>query len=313
MTLSISVIVPTHDRPEGLAATVGSLLRQTRLPDELVLINDGQMGLDASLQTRAAAAGVKCLTERRAVASAAASRNRGLELASGDIAVLLDDDVEAPPDFLARLEMLYQADRQQQVAGICGHYLDPSPPRLARRVWQAIAAALAENRWAPRVSAARYLRLPWPLAGRLRPTWRLVGGVMSLPRRIYTCYRFTEAFGGYSLAEDTELSFRIGASEALFFAPELGVVHRKAETGRPAPYRHGRMYAANMLSIAQTSVQGGVGTWLLLGYHLVGMIVLASVWSLLSWRRHNLKLAAGIATELASQLHRAARRLLCGC
>ncbi|MCJ7544557.1 MAG: glycosyltransferase family 2 protein, partial [Phycisphaerae bacterium] len=199
MTLRVSVIVPSHDRPEGLAAAVESLLHQTHLPDELIVINDGQADIDASLQARAAAAGVKFLTERRSVPSAAASRNRGLELAGGDVAVLLDDDVEAPPDFLARLESLYEADRQQQVSGICGQYVEPTPPGLPRRVWEAIAGALAENRWAPRVSAARYLRLPPGLLGRVRPAWRLVGGVMSLRRRVYQRYRFTEAFAGYSL------------------------------------------------------------------------------------------------------------------
>jgi glycosyltransferase involved in cell wall biosynthesis len=313
MTLRISVIVPTHDRPDGLAAAVESLLRQTRLPDELIVINDGQADLDASLAARAIQAGVKFLTERRAVASAAASRNRGLELASGDVAVLLDDDVEAPREFLSRLESLYQADQREQVAGICGYYVEPQPPRIPRRVWEAIAAAFAENRWAPRLSAARYVRLPGALARRLRPTWRLVGGVMSLRRRVYATARFTEAFGGYSLAEDTELSFRLGTREALFFAPQLGVLHRKAATGRPDPYRRGRMYAANMLSIARTSVQGGAGTWLLLGYHLVGMIVLASVWALLSRRGHNLQLARGIAAELFGQCRQATGRFLCGC
>jgi hypothetical protein len=230
--------------------------------------------------------------------------------------------VEAPPDFLSGLEALYEADRQGIVAGIGGRYVEP-PPRWTQHVWQVLAAALAENRWAPRVSLARYVRLPPPLAGRLRPTWRLVGGVMSLRRRIYATHRFTEAFAGYGLAEDTELSFRLGAMEALFLAPELTVLHRKAATGRPDPYCRGRTYVANMLYIARSSVQGGAGTWLLLGYHLAGMILLASVWSLLSWRRHNLRLARGMVAELWSRLgrachgvalaSRAARRLLCGC
>jgi len=52
---------------------------------------------------------------------------------------------------------------------------------------------------------------------------------------------------------------------------------------------------------------------LLLGYHLAGMIFLASTWALLSWRPHNLHLAAGMAVELANQAGRAARRVLCGC
>ncbi len=315
MTISISVIVPTHDRPVELAATVDALLRQTHLPSELIIVNDGTSELDPSLARKVRSAGVKFLDHHRDVPSSAGSRNCGLELASGDVAVLLDDDVEAPPDFLFHLKALYEADRQGLVAGIGGRYVEPQPPRWTQRVWEILAAALAENRWAPRVSLARYVRLPAPLASRLRPAWRLVGGVMSLRRRVYAAQRFTEAFAGYGLAEDTELSFRLGATEAIFLAPELTVLHRKAATGRPDPYRRGRTYVAHMLYIARRSVQKGAGTWLLLGYHLVGMILLASVWSLLSWRRHNLRLAGGMAAELfnLSCLGRAARRLLCGC
>jgi GT2 family glycosyltransferase len=313
MTLSISVIVPTHDRPAELAAAIDALLRQSRLPDELIVVNDGIVPLEPSLAPKVRSAGVKFIDHRRDVPSSAASRNRGLELASGHVAVLLDDDVEVPLDFLSRLEALYEADPQGIVAGIGGRYVEPQPPSLPRRMWQALAVALAENRWAPRVSLARYVRLPPPLTGWLRPTWRLVGGVMSLRRRVYATHRFTETFAGYGLAEDTELSFRLGATEALFLAPELAVLHRKAATGRPDPYQRGRTYVAHMLYIARHSVQGGAGTWLLLGYHLAGMILLASVWSLLSWRRHNLLLAGGMAAEICCRMGRAARRLLCGC
>jgi glycosyltransferase involved in cell wall biosynthesis len=311
--LRISVIVPTHDRPAELAAAVDSLLRQTRKPDELIVVNDGTAQVGTALARRVRAAGVKFINRRRDVPSSAASRNCGLELAGGDVAVLLDDDVEAPSDFLKRLESLYQADSQAIVAGICGRYVDPQPPPWTQRLWVALAAALAENRWAPRVSLARYVRLSHPLAERLQPAWRFVGGIMSLRREIYKEYKFTEAFSGYGLAEDTELSFRLGAERALFLAPELTVLHHKAAGGRPDPYRRGRMYVAHMLYIARHSVQQGAGTWLLLGYHLVGMILLASAWSLLSWRRHNLQLACGMAAELCTQIGRAAWRALCGC
>jgi len=312
VAMTISVILPTHDRPEGLAQTVESILRQTRLPDELIVVNDGQAEIDQALPAKAEAAGVRFIYRRRSPPSSAASRNCALELATGDIAMLLDDDIVAPGDLLARLEALYAADTGGVVGGICGRYVEQGPTPLPSRVWQAIAAGLAENRWAPRVSAGRYASLPPALRGRLVPTWRLVGGAASLRRRVYEQYRFTEAFGGYSLGEDTEMSFRIGAREALFAAPELTILHVKAPEGRPANYQRGRCYVANMLYIARNSVQRGVGTWLLLGYHLAGMIALAAVWSLLSLRRGNLRLAGGMAAELLAAVRGWVGRQLCG-
>ncbi len=313
MAMSITVIVPTHDRPDALKRTVESVLAQSRLPDEMIVINDGAEEIDAGLARDVEAAGVRFVDCRRGPPSSAASRNCGLELAGGDVAAMLDDDVVASADFLARLEELYEADAERIVGGICARYVEPARPRLPRRVWQLLAAALAENRWAPRVSAARYAKLPRALRGRLEPTWRFVGGAASLRRRVYQQYRFTEAFGGYSLGEDTELSFRIGAREALFCAPELTVEHVQAAGGRPENYTRGRSYAANMFHIARNATPGGAGTWMLLGYHLAGIIVLAILYSLVGWRRRNLRLAAGLAAGLMSELRASAGRQLCGC
>ena len=136
---------------------------------------------------------------------------------------------------------------------------------------------------------------------------------MSLRRKLYRRYRFTEAFGGYSLAEDTELSFRIGATEALFFAPELAVLHRKAATGRPDPYRRGRMYVANMLAIAPRQRAGWGGHLAAAGLSpdrddRAGVGVVAA-----ELAPAQPPLAGGMAAELGTRLARAAGRLLCGC
>jgi glycosyltransferase involved in cell wall biosynthesis len=311
MALTISVIVPTHDRPQSLAKAIESILAQSRRPDELIVVNDGTQKLPDEIE-RVAAAAVPFRCIRRKEASSSASRNAGLAAAFGNVAVMIDDDMVPAADYLSRLAALYEADSAGAVGGIGAVYTLPSPPPLAQRVWDAVAAALAENRWATRRCAARGVSLPPGLRGRLLPARRLPGGAISLRRRVYAAYRFTEAFGGYSLGEDTEFSFRLGRTEALFVAPELVIRHKMPAAGRPEPYLRGRTYAANMLHIARHSVDGGAGTWLLLLYHLVGMALLAAAWGALSLRKKNLRLAAGIAEELARQGAGALRRLWCG-
>ena len=37
---SVSVIIPTRDRPEMLACALESVLGQSSLPDEIVIVND---------------------------------------------------------------------------------------------------------------------------------------------------------------------------------------------------------------------------------------------------------------------------------
>ena len=42
MTLTTSVILPTHDRPQHLRQAMESLLIQSRLPDEVIIVSDGE-------------------------------------------------------------------------------------------------------------------------------------------------------------------------------------------------------------------------------------------------------------------------------
>ena len=39
--LKISLIIPTYNRPDELTVALRSVLEQTRLPDELVIVDDG--------------------------------------------------------------------------------------------------------------------------------------------------------------------------------------------------------------------------------------------------------------------------------
>jgi len=311
MPARISGIISTHDRPAALARTVECVLNQQLRPAELIVVNDGQDELPPEIGRDAEAAGVRFRAIRQAFASLPASRNRGLDVADGEIVVLLDDDVLLPPGYLADLAELYAADEAGAVACIGGRPIeaDASP---AKRLWDALAGVFAENRWAPRRCRARYTYLPARLAGRLRPAFRLSGGLISLRGQIARTARFREAFKGYALGEDTEFSFRLTQSAAMYVAPSLVAKHVAGEGGRPDLRRRGRMYAANMLAIRRLSVEPGAGTALLLGYHLAGMVLLSALWGLLGAPSRPGRFAAGLLAQLADEGRAGLRRIWCG-
>ncbi len=102
----ISVIIPVLDDPAGVRDTVESLLAQTHPPEpwEIVVVDNG-----SSDDTLAVARGyerhhpgrVRVVCEHRTGSYAA--RNRGIEVASGEILCFIDADMRAPPSFLAEL------------------------------------------------------------------------------------------------------------------------------------------------------------------------------------------------------------------
>jgi len=315
MSLSVSIIVPTHDRPEELRRAVASILAQTHLPAELIVVNDGEQDIPAQLAEQARAAGVAFRCERRSPASATASRNLGLSLARGDVIVLGEDDVTYPPDFLHRLVGLYEADPGSpgRIGGIGVRVVEPEQQRFTRRVWDALIRLTAHGRFTPRRWAARYVPLPARLRAQLAPAPFVSAGAMSL-RRSAAAHRFEEAFGGYSYAEDIEYSYRVGRQVALFMAPGLAIHHEPAPTGRPDMRTIGRLYVANLLHTIRKSADPGVGTWLLVGYNFASRILLqATVGAVGKRRRQMLAMAAGMSGELVRRAGAALRTMLCGC
>ncbi|HEY3288296.1 MAG TPA: glycosyltransferase [Gemmatimonadaceae bacterium] len=92
MTPRVTVLVPSYRRPASLARCLASLAAQTRLPDEVVV---GVRAGDVETMRVAETAGATGLPVRIAATSEAgvvASMQCALDLASGDIIALTDDD-----------------------------------------------------------------------------------------------------------------------------------------------------------------------------------------------------------------------------
>lgn len=103
--MNISVCIATCQRPERLRALLGDLARQSRLPREVVVVdNDGAGSARTVVEdARAAGAAYPIRYEILARKNVSLARNRTVELAGGDWLAFIDDDERAPPDWLDRL------------------------------------------------------------------------------------------------------------------------------------------------------------------------------------------------------------------
>lgn len=92
-----SVIIPTHERPAMLAEAVASVLGQTLVDWELIVVDDGS---PTKPELRADPR-IRMLTNAES-RGPAASRNRGIEVATGHFLAFLDDDDVWVPQRLER-------------------------------------------------------------------------------------------------------------------------------------------------------------------------------------------------------------------
>jgi glycosyltransferase involved in cell wall biosynthesis len=94
------VVVPTRDRAGYLEVTLDSLADQTLdEPYEVICVDDGSRDQTAAVIERA---GVRTIRHERP-RGANAARNAGIRAAGADLVALVDDDVRAPPGWLAAL------------------------------------------------------------------------------------------------------------------------------------------------------------------------------------------------------------------
>lgn len=119
--IDVSVIIPTYNRCSHLRDCLSALSRQTSGPREVIVIDDGST--DGTPRLLAELAAGKSLpfalkTVRQENSGPAAARNRGLELAAGNLIAFLGDDMIPEPGWL---EKHISAHRQRGLScAVCG-------------------------------------------------------------------------------------------------------------------------------------------------------------------------------------------------
>lgn len=109
----VSVVICTRDRPDALARCLNSFADQTRVPDEIIVVDNASGGGG----TRAAVevAGVVYVREDRPGLDIA--RNTGALAATGDFVLYTDDDVVLHPRWVERIIAAFD-DEIDAVTGI---------------------------------------------------------------------------------------------------------------------------------------------------------------------------------------------------
>ena len=103
---TVSIVIPTQRRPSPLALAAKSALRQAGVDARLELVvvdNDTVPSAQAQVEALAKDAPFPVVYVHEPASGVANARNAALARASGELIAFLDDDEEAPPQWLAAL------------------------------------------------------------------------------------------------------------------------------------------------------------------------------------------------------------------
>ncbi|WP_300254466.1 glycosyltransferase family A protein [uncultured Alistipes sp.] len=101
---TFSVIIPLYNKEREIEGTIRSVLSQTRLPDEIVVVDDGSTDRSAEIVQRIDSPLIRLVAQPNA--GECAARNRAIAEARGEYLALIDADDEWEPGFLAEIEAM---------------------------------------------------------------------------------------------------------------------------------------------------------------------------------------------------------------
>lgn len=232
--LTASFLIPTYNRPDSLARCLQSLLQQTRLPDELLIIDDGDLECvpqEAALQAR----GVDVRLFRKDRPGLVASRNLGIEQARCDILFFSEDDVVLEPDYVAAIMRVFETDPTGGIGGVAGLIANERRSPVQGLILMLLSVplgltALREGRMLRSGFAGEYGESPIPIRTRRKVDF-LAGGVCACRLRAIGDLRFSDKYSyasGYGQGEDKDFSYRLSRRTGLVAEPAARLAHYPA-------------------------------------------------------------------------------------
>lgn len=285
--LSVSVIIPTKNRPADLGTTLKSVLTQSLAPTQLIIV-DQSLTNESRLEVERvfAACGGRGIELRSirdpGIPGGAVARNKAMDFATGNIWLFLDDDVILEPTFLEELVRAY--GRRPEAAGISGIVTNYALPSRAFRLWRWLFARGPfhdERQWI--YWNAERLRNEEPIR-----VSKLGGGLMSFRAEVIRGMRFDDNLVGVSDGEDVDFCMRLGPKAALFVAPRARLLHRQSPSGRELDHQLRREARAKHYLYYRNWNHGIRNKlyfiWLNVGYGLAATAACLRRTSLAPWR-----------------------------
>lgn len=212
MSSTISVIICTKDRFADFKATLASLTRQTRLPDELVVVDSSsQDALREYLSSSDIPVAVQYL---RTVPGLTRQRNVGVEKSQGELLFFFDDDVDLEADYIELVEKVFLNDTR--IGAVGGRVANSKPVGqksafywLKRLYFNTLRYVFLQVDYGD----GRFRYSGMPTHPHLRKTSGYIeclsGCCMAFRRQVFAVARFDEKLSGYGHMEDADISRQI--------------------------------------------------------------------------------------------------------
>ena len=214
-TVNLSVCIATFKRLDRLALVLGDLKNQQRLPDEVIVVDNDVGGSARTVidQFVSGSPPFKVHYDIQPARNIALTRNKTVELSSGEWLAFIDDDERAPPEWLLGLMSAAAEYRADGVLSPVEPVVPESAPAWIRR--------------------GRFYDFPHMASGEIVPLNRMRFGNLvlrgALLRKLPGPF---DPVYGLTCGEDGDLLIRMVESGCRIVWYEAAIVYEPVETSR---------------------------------------------------------------------------------
>ncbi len=299
--MRIAVGIPTNNRPNSLLRAVRSVINQTELPDELIIVDDGNLDKNilVRIEDMLRNKGVHFEYYHKSPAERGLTRSRNFiaKLATSDIIQFIDDDAELNPKCIELVKKIFLADTTRLIAAVDFPIEEVLAQDIGRRLIEfcyRIGGLWTVGRrfYGKRKLTFHKLRSVFP---DLEVVDYLHGGSFAI-RRDYLLQvgGFDESLGVTSMGEDRDISIKLLRLGLLLRVSSVRVVHYSEPGGRVSPQVLGYESAYNYLYIITRNLRLGMGEWLLILYNLYALILTECLFVIIGRTNYHIAQIVGI-------------------
>jgi GT2 family glycosyltransferase len=135
MSLStITAIIPTKNRPYDLSKAIESVLKQSLLPNELIIIDQSDTIESREIALVIAAKyqyiGLQFIHDKK-IEGLVKAKDVGVKAANGEVILFLEDDIVLDPNYVASMQECFL--KHPEMFGCCGLITNPPSVSLVKR------------------------------------------------------------------------------------------------------------------------------------------------------------------------------------
>jgi len=272
--MKISVIICTRNRFDDFTKTLPSIAAQTRLPDELVVVDSSdEKKLEEYLGSINMPFSVRYFHTQPGLTL---QRNHGIRECTNDLLFFFDDDVDLDKNYLAEVEKVFVSDTNHKIGAVGGKIVENELSTLRLKLEQFTFYVL---RLIFGVVGTRNGKF-YPSGMPSHPNANqpngfiecLSGCCMAFRREVFEKAKFDETLARYGLMEDVDISKQtLNAGYKIYYQPLATLIHNESPMNRLKVQQWAEMSVVNYDYLFRKSWAHEKWRWLFYYWALIGL------------------------------------------